>query len=82
MPFFFSDLFEFGYEAVGDCDSKLQTVPDWVEENRTGVVYYLNEGRVRGVMTCGIFGKTDEAREVIRKAQPASPKDLTGKIRP
>ena len=27
MPYFFSDLFEFGYEAVGDVDSRLNTSP-------------------------------------------------------
>ena len=50
MPYFFSDLFEFGYEAVGEVDARLQTVTDWKKENDTGVIYYLRDGVVRGVM--------------------------------
>ena len=45
VPFFFSDLFEFGYEAVGDIDSRLTTFADWQEENKTGVIYYLDGDR-------------------------------------
>jgi NADPH-dependent 2,4-dienoyl-CoA reductase/sulfur reductase-like enzyme len=81
MPFFFSDLFEFGYEAVGEVDSRLQTFADWQEPNKTGVVYYLSDGRVRGAMMCNVWGKVDAARELIRKGQPASPEELRGAIR-
>ncbi len=81
MPFFFSDLFEFGYEAVGDCDSRLETFADWQEVNRTGVIYYLRDERVQGVMTCGIFGKTYDAREIIRTQQIVAPSSLVGRIK-
>ena len=47
MPYFFSDLFEFGYEAVGEVDSRLETFTDWQEPNKTGVIYYLDGARVR-----------------------------------
>lgn len=70
MPMFFSDLFEFGYEAVGEVDSRLETYADWQEEYKTGVVYYLGEGRLRGAMMCNVWGKVDEARALIRKAEP------------
>ncbi len=82
MPFFFSDLFEYGYEAVGDCDSSLQTYVDWIEPEKTGVVYYLKDSKVRGVLTWGIFGKTDAAREIIRRQSPVREADLTSAIRP
>ena len=29
MPYFFSDLFDFGYEAVGEVSASLQTFADW-----------------------------------------------------
>lgn len=45
MPYFFSDLFEFGYEAVGEVDARLETFADWQEENRKGVIYYLKEDK-------------------------------------
>jgi NADPH-dependent 2,4-dienoyl-CoA reductase/sulfur reductase-like enzyme len=80
IPFFFSDLFEFGYEAVGDVDSRLTTFADWQEENKTGVVYYLEGGLVRGAMMCNIWGKVDAARALIQKAQPVSVESLRGAI--
>jgi NADPH-dependent 2,4-dienoyl-CoA reductase/sulfur reductase-like enzyme len=82
MPYFFSDLLEFGYEAVGEVDSHLETFTDWQEPNKTGVVYYLDESsRVRGVMMCNVWGKVDAARELIRKAQPVRREDLRTAIR-
>ncbi len=80
MPFFFSDLFEFGYEAVGDVDSRLETVADWQEENKTGVIYYLKDGRVRGAMMCNLFEKVDAARALIRRADRLTAADLRGAI--
>jgi len=37
MPYFFSDLFEFGYEAVGEVDAQLETFADWQKENDTAL---------------------------------------------
>jgi 3-phenylpropionate/trans-cinnamate dioxygenase ferredoxin reductase component len=81
LPFFFSDLFEFGYEAVGDIDSRLTTFADWQEENKTGVVYYLDGDRLRGAMMCNVWGKVDEARALIQKGQPVSAQSLRDAIR-
>src|SRR5262249_10357402 len=76
LPFFFSDLFEFGYEAVGEVDSRLQTFADWQEPNKTGVIYYVGEGRVRGAMMCNVWGKVDAARGLIRNAATVGVQDL------
>jgi len=81
MPYFYSDLFDFGYEAVGKVDSSLTTFADWEKENETGAVYYLAGGRVRGVMLCNIWGKLDEARTLIRSDIAVSERDLRGAIR-
>lgn len=81
MPYFFSDLFEFGYEAVGDVDSRLQTFEDWQEPARKGVIYYLKDGRVRGAMMCNIWEKVEEAREMIMKGLTVPPDKLRGAIR-
>jgi 3-phenylpropionate/trans-cinnamate dioxygenase ferredoxin reductase component len=81
IPSFFSDLFDFGYEAVGEVDSRLETFADWVEENRTGVIYYLREGRVCGVMTCGIYEKLDAARALILGGEVEDREALRGAIR-
>ncbi len=65
LPFFYSDLFDLGYEAVGETDPRLEIVADWKTPFREGVVYYLSGGRVRGVLLWGIFGKVDAARALI-----------------
>ena len=67
LPFFYSDLFDLGYEAVGDVDSRLATVAEWVEPNRKGVVGYVDDdGRARGFLLWDVWGKVDAARELIR----------------
>lgn len=81
QPFFFSDLFEFGYEATGEVSSKLDTFADWKKENETGVVYYLADGKVRGVMMCNVWDKVDAARELIGKGETVTRESLLGRIR-
>ncbi len=70
LPFFYSDLFDLGYEAVGLLDTRLQVVEDWHEPNREGVVYYLDAGRVRGVLLWNVWDQVDAARELITQAGP------------
>lgn len=55
MPYFFSGLFEFGYEAVGDVDPRLEVIADWQKENEKGVIYFLRDRRVRGAMMCNVW---------------------------
>jgi NADPH-dependent 2,4-dienoyl-CoA reductase/sulfur reductase-like enzyme len=70
LPFFYSDLFELGYEAVGDVDSRLETVAEWEEPNRKGVVCYLDGGKPRGFLLWDVWGKVDAARELIEAGEP------------
>jgi 3-phenylpropionate/trans-cinnamate dioxygenase ferredoxin reductase subunit len=81
MPYFFSDLFDFGYEAVGDVSTKLEVVADWQEENKKGVLYYMKDSVVMGVMLCNVWDKVDEARELIRKKEAVTIEGLKGRIR-
>ncbi|HEY3379101.1 MAG TPA: FAD-dependent oxidoreductase [Armatimonadota bacterium] len=81
MPYFFSDLFDFGYEAVGDVNTKLETFADWEQENETGVIYYLKDGKLRGVMLCNVWNKVDAARELIQRGARVTPESLRGAIR-
>ena len=65
LPFFYSDLFELGYEAVGELDARLEIIADWKEKYREGVLYFRTEGRVRGVLLWNVWGQVDAARELI-----------------
>ncbi len=71
LPFFYSDLFDLGYEAVGELDPRQETLAEWDEPNRKGVVYYLDAARhPRGVLLWNVFGRVDAARDLIRAHQP------------
>ncbi len=80
LPFFYSDLFDLGYEAVGEVDSRLETVVDWQEPYKTGVVYYLKEGRVRGVLLWNVWEQVEAARRLIAEPGPFRPEDLKGRL--
>ncbi len=80
LPFFYSDLFELGYEAVGELDSRAEIVADWTEPYRKGVVYYLGGGRVRGVLLWDVWGQVDAARRLIAEPGPLRPQDLKGRL--
>jgi 3-phenylpropionate/trans-cinnamate dioxygenase ferredoxin reductase component len=71
LPSFYSDLFDLGYEAVGDVDARLETVERWEEPNRKGVVAYVDaDRRPRGFLLWNTWDKLDDARALIRAAQP------------
>jgi len=80
LPFFYSDLFELGYEAVGEMDPRGRVVADWKEPFREGVVYYLSGGRVRGALLWNTWGQVDAARALIAEPGPFEEKDLVGRI--
>jgi NADPH-dependent 2,4-dienoyl-CoA reductase/sulfur reductase-like enzyme len=71
LPFFYSDLFDLGYEAVGLVDSRLEAVENWQEPYRKGVVTYLEDGRPRGVLLWNVWDKLDDARALIRAGEGA-----------
>jgi NADPH-dependent 2,4-dienoyl-CoA reductase/sulfur reductase-like enzyme len=74
LPFFYSDLFDLGYEAVGELDSRRPTIVDWTEPGRAGVVYYLDdEQRPRGILLWNLFGQVEAARDLIRAGEPVDP---------
>jgi 3-phenylpropionate/trans-cinnamate dioxygenase ferredoxin reductase component len=71
LPFFYSDLFDLGYEAVGIVDSRLDAVEDWQEPFRKGVVTYMENGRPRGVLLWNVWDKVDAARDLLRVGEGA-----------
>jgi len=72
MPYFYSDLFDLGWEAVGMVDSSLDTQAVWKEEHREGIVFYLSEDVIRGVLLWNVWDHVDWARNVIREAKPTT----------
>ncbi|PWB50589.1 MAG: pyridine nucleotide-disulfide oxidoreductase [Anaerolineales bacterium] len=80
LSFFYSDLFELGYEAVGELDSRFETFVDWKEEYKKGVVYYLDHGWVRGVLLWNVWDSIPKARDLIAEPGPFTTASLRGRI--
>jgi 3-phenylpropionate/trans-cinnamate dioxygenase ferredoxin reductase component len=81
LPFFYSDMFELGYEAVGELDSRLEIFSDWKKSFEEGVVYYLKNDRVRGVLLWNVWNQVDAARELIAEPGPLNPSKLKGRLK-
>jgi 3-phenylpropionate/trans-cinnamate dioxygenase ferredoxin reductase component len=81
LPFFYSDLFDLGYEAVGELDSRLETLVELGDLRDEGIVYYLDdEDRPRGVLLWNLFGRLDEARALIHAGEPIRPGALEERV--
>ncbi|NNM81672.1 MAG: FAD-dependent oxidoreductase [Burkholderiales bacterium] len=65
LPFFYSDLFDLGFEAIGILDSSLDIHSDWQEPYRKGVIRYSKEGKVRGVLLWNTWGQLEQAARLI-----------------
>jgi NADPH-dependent 2,4-dienoyl-CoA reductase/sulfur reductase-like enzyme len=80
LPFFYSDLFDLGYEAVGELNPGLETVVDWQEPYHKGVIYYVREGHVAGVLLWNVWDQVDAARKLIAEPGPFRADDLKGRL--
>jgi NADPH-dependent 2,4-dienoyl-CoA reductase/sulfur reductase-like enzyme len=80
LPMFYSDLFDLGYEAVGELDASLPIMADWKEPYREGVVYYHQDGRLRGVLLWNVWGQVDAARELIASRNELQIEKLKGML--
>jgi len=81
LPFFYSDLFDLGYEAVGEVDSRLDTFSELSDLSDPSVVYYLdNERRPRVVLLWNQFGRVNDARELIRTGAPVTDDALSEQV--
>lgn len=78
LPYFYSDLFDLGYEALGELDSSMQTVEDWKQPNREGVVYYLKDDRVRGVLLWNVWEQKENAAKLIADGAKHDAQSLKG----
>ncbi len=79
-PYFYSDLFEFGYEAVGELSSKSEMVADWQEPFKKGTIYYLDQGRLHGVLLWNVWGKIKDATALMAESRLFKAENLIGRI--
>jgi NADPH-dependent 2,4-dienoyl-CoA reductase/sulfur reductase-like enzyme len=76
LPSWGATFFGESYRAVGRLDARMETVVAWQRPYREGAVYYLEHGRVKGVLLWGMEERLDAARELIRRQQAVGPADL------
>ncbi|WP_035282131.1 NAD(P)/FAD-dependent oxidoreductase [Brevibacterium album] len=81
-PIFWSDLFDYGYEAVGELSARLDTTEDFTDDHSAGIVYYSQEDHVRGALLWNVWDSTDRAKALIAQtaAEPKSGEELRGSI--
>jgi NADPH-dependent 2,4-dienoyl-CoA reductase/sulfur reductase-like enzyme len=73
VPFFYSDLFDLGYEAVGTLDSRLETVGEVGDLSGKATIWYVDgDRRPRGALLWNTFGKVDEATQAILAGEPVT----------
>ena len=80
LSYFYSDLFELGYEAVGELDPRMEIFADWKEPLKKGVIYYLADGRVRGVLLWNVWDSVPAARLLIAEPGPFKAADLKNRL--
>jgi NADPH-dependent 2,4-dienoyl-CoA reductase/sulfur reductase-like enzyme len=78
LPFFYSDLFDLGYEAVGEFKKDYEILSDWIEPYKKGTIFYLDEGKIRGLIFWNLWGKVDQGRQIIREGKKYLNDELTG----
>lgn len=81
IPFFYSDLYAWGYEAVGEVDTRHRVVEDWVIPGEEGVVYYLDDTRLVGVLNWNVWEGVPKARALLARDRHWTARELIGQIR-
>lgn len=80
-PYFYTNVFDFGYQAVGTLSSELRTIEDWQEPQTKGTVYYLgDDDRVQGVLLVNLGEGLDGARQILAEDWPHTRADLVGRL--
>jgi 3-phenylpropionate/trans-cinnamate dioxygenase ferredoxin reductase subunit len=49
----------------GELDTRREIITDWKKQNHEGVIYYLQNNRIRGVLLWNVWGQLDAARSLI-----------------
>jgi len=70
LPYFYSDLFDVGYEAVGATDPSFHVFTELKDPEEKGCIFYMQQDRVRGIVFWNIFQKVDAGRELIAAPGP------------
>ncbi|MDZ7931110.1 MAG: FAD-dependent oxidoreductase [Rhodococcus sp. (in: high G+C Gram-positive bacteria)] len=80
-PYFYSDVYDDGYQAIGTVSTTLDVVEDWKSVGKEGVVYYLDDDAVvGGVLMWNVWEGLDVARTLLAEKKPQTEQSLRGLI--
>lgn len=71
---------ELVFEGVGELWARLTTEIHWLEPGREGVVMYLRDDVVRGVLMINMPDRLEWARQLIREARSTTPDERTALV--
>lgn len=60
---------ELQFEGVGELDSRLGHEEVWLEPGREGVIYYLRDDVIRGVLLVNVPARLEWARQLVSEAR-------------
>lgn len=69
LPYKWFRVGEMQFEGVGELWARLDTELVWLEPGQKGVVYYLRDDLIRGVLFINLYGQLDAARALIREGR-------------
>lgn len=67
LPFFYSDLFDLGYEAVGVLSSEYEIIEKWEENFKKGRLFYFKENKIKGILLWNNWNEVERASDLINK---------------
>lgn len=79
-PYYYSNVFDISWQAVGTLDASLETVCDWSDPLHSGVVYYLDGATPVGVLLWNVDADLDAAREVLADNRHQNAATLEGRV--
>jgi len=82
LPRKWFEVGDLGFEGVGELNARLDTELFGFEAGGEGVVLYLRDDVVRGVLLCGVRDRLEWARGLVREARPMSSADRAALLAP
>lgn len=64
-PWFYSNVFEFAYKAIGEVDSSMEMLEDWITPQEKGAVWYLEGEKPVGVLLWDMPDAVEHATAVL-----------------
>ncbi|GHB20494.1 NAD(P)/FAD-dependent oxidoreductase [Salinicola rhizosphaerae] len=78
-PYFYSNVFDIAWKAIGVTDSSLEIIEDVADGK--GAYFYLEDERVKGVLLLDLDAqRLDDARQVLAETGPQNAASLVGRI--